>query len=154
MPCGLFYATTFISQHLDKSCMILFECASCPPDYKNLMMTPWEGVSSGWSCGPVVLWSWYLTHFCQSSGLVQENYSDPASKQRSEKSESRTNAQESGEAVSGRGKGKVSLIFPPPPSHSRLLWRVALAWLLATNTKKRASLQAKLRWERKVSWWG
>lgn len=52
MPCGLFYATTFISQHLDKSCMILFECASCPPDYKNLMMTPWQGVSSGWSCGP------------------------------------------------------------------------------------------------------
>lgn len=43
MPYGPFYATILISQHLVKSWMILFEFTS-HPNYKNLMMTPGQGM--------------------------------------------------------------------------------------------------------------
>ena len=49
MPCGPFYATTVISQHLNKSWIILFECKRCPPNFKNTM------TRSGLADGPVVL---------------------------------------------------------------------------------------------------
>ena len=67
---------------------------------------------SGLAGGPVVLIA--DPYQCQSSVIAQENYSDLACKLSNygEQSVSRDNAQESGKAVRGRGKGKLSLISP------------------------------------------